>query len=470
MSRSNYTSITRRQFLRNSSVAGSAAMMAGCVTAPLSVREDTVGRVIVIGAGIAGISAARSLGQAGYNVTVIEGSSRLGGRIHTDRSLGAPVELGAARIRGTNGNPIASYADVAKVDYLPFGWTNLQGFASDGTPINTENLNKAKPDLTKLFAVAVVKNIGKRRDQRVAEVIQRERDGRNLSLEENRILNFALSSAEIAFGADFHECSWKDIRDYDEYGGGDQFVIGGFDKVPNLLAEGLDIRYDQVVHEIDYSGDGVTVHTGFNRYRAEFAVVTASLGVLKNGSIKFTPELPETKLAAINDLGMGNLNKIALRFPEQFWSSEPHTIVHATDNQGEYPAFINIAKYTGEPILLCMMPQSYRNAVEGLTRFTLASEARAVLEGMYGTRIPAPTRVQRTQWMSDPLYRGAISYNRFGADVNQRDDLAAPVDNKLFFAGEATHRKRYGTVSGAFLTGERVTEEIVRATGRVVIT
>ena len=463
--------ISRRGFLQAASTAtllGSAGALPGCVTAP-PVREDTFGRVIVIGAGIAGISAARSLGQAGYNVTVIEGSSRLGGRIHTDHSLGAPVEMGADRIRGTNNNPIASYADVAGVDYLPFGWTNLQGFASDGTPIDTEQLNKAKADLTKLFAVAVVKNITKRRDQRVADVIQRERDSRDLSVEQNRIMNFALASTEIAFGADFGDCSWKDIRDFDEYSGGDQFVTGGFDGVPELLARGIDIRYDQVVHEIDYSsGDGVTVHTGFNRYRADFVVVTVSLGVLKNGNITFTPELPEEKLAAISDLGMGNVNKIALRFPERFWSLDPHTIVHATDTRGEYPAFLNIAKYTGEPVLQCVVPNSYRSALEGASRFTMATEAREVLEGMYGTRIPAPDRVVRSQWMSDALFRGAISYNRFGGDVNQRNDLAEPVQDRLFFAGEATHRKRYGTVVGAFLTGERVSEEIVDATRRIV--
>lgn len=466
---SHHKRLTRRQVLQSAAaamLAGSAAPLSGCATTPVPMREDTFGRVIVIGAGIAGISAARSLEQAGFTAIVLEGSNRIGGRIQTDRSLGAPIELGAARIRGTEENPIYNYANVANVESVPFGWDNLQGFASDGTPINTELLNKSKADLTKMVTIAVVKNIARRRDQRVADVIQRERDNKELTREEERILDFALASAELAFGAPFAESSWKDIIDYDEYSGGDQFVIGGYDAVPELLAEGLDIRTRQIAREIDYTGNDVIVRTDNNQYQADFVVVTASLGVLKNGSIQFTPELPEEKQAAISDLGMGNVNKIALRFPKVFWSLDPHAIVHATDTMGEYPAFLNIAKYTGEPILLCMVPESYRNALEGTAKATLARESRAVLEGMYGTRIPAPTRVIRSQWLAEPLFRGAVSYNRFGASVKQRNDLADPVADKLFFGGEATHRKRYGTVVGAFLTGERVAEEIARATRR----
>lgn len=456
---------TRRQFLRTSATAalvGSSGVLSGCASNQYA--ESGIGRVVVVGAGIAGISAASALQRAGYGVVVLEGSDRVGGRICTDRSLGAPIELGAARIRGMKKNPITPYAEIANIEYRDFEWSNLSGASSDGTEINPDLLSKARSNLFRMVARAVIRNLGRKQDATVAEIIQHERELKSLTPEEDQILNFSLASAEIANGSPFSQTSWKNLRDYEAYKGPEQMVINGFDALPELLSEFLDVRFKKTVKTIDYSGDEIRIETNDATFTADYVVVTVSLGVLQANGIEFVPELPQNKHRAISRMGMGNLNKIGLRFPEIFWPIDSHALVHGSDQIGEYSSFINIARYTREPVLLAMIPESYRDALEGVPDETVAREAYAVLQGMYGSRIPAPTQVVRSEWKADPLFRGAVSYNKIGALDGDRDDLAQSVDRKLFFAGEATHRNKYGSVGGAYVTGQRAMREILQAT------
>ncbi|MFP6582986.1 MAG: NAD(P)/FAD-dependent oxidoreductase [Candidatus Hydrogenedentota bacterium] len=465
MYRSRLGKYTRRQFLHTSATAalvGSSGMLSGCASNQYA--ESGIGRVVVIGAGIAGISAANALQRAGYGVVVLEGSNRVGGRIHTDRSLGVPIELGAARIRGMKKNPITPYAELAKIEYRPFEWSNLSGASSDGVEIDRDRLSKARSSLFRMVARAVIRNLGRKKDATVAEIIQHERDLKNLTQEEEHILNFSLASAEIASGSPFAQASWKNLRDYEAYSGPEQMVINGFDALPKLLSEFLDVRFKTTVKAIDYSGDEIRVVTDNTTFTADYVVVTVSLGVLQAKGIEFVPELPEHKQRAIGRMGMGNVNKIGLRFPEIFWPIDSHALVHGSDTIGEFSSFINIARYTWEPVLLAMIPESYRDALEGVPDETVVREAYAVLQGMYGSRIPAPTQVVRSEWKADPLFRGATSYNKIGALSEDRDDLAQSVDRKLFFAGEATHRKKYGSVGGAYVTGQRAMRDILQAT------
>lgn len=427
-----------------------------------------IGTVVVVGAGIAGLTAARDLQRAGYGVVVLEGQDRIGGRIHTDRSLGVPIELGADRIQGTKKNPIVPLIDESGIKYVPFEWDNLSGVSSTGEPLDAQKLSKSRPDLMKMLTRAFIRNLGRAGDATVAEIVEKERRFRKFTLEETEILNFSLGTGEIMNGASFERTSWKFIREFEDYNGGDQFVVSGYDALPKLLSQDLDIRKNQNVQAIDYGGHGVRVMTQKTTFEADFTVVTVSLGVLQSGSIEFLPELPWRKNRALGRMGMGQLNKIALRYPKQFWPKDNHGLVHGSDTPGNFPAFINIARYTGEPVLLSMIPESHRNAMTGLPDEVVIREAHSVLQGMYGPDIPAPTRATRSDWGTDPYTLGSYSFNQIGAKGQDRHDLAAPVEGRLFFAGEATHRKKFGSVSGAYLTGERAAREVIRATvGRV---
>ena len=268
----------------------------------------------------------------------------------------------------------------------------------------------------------------------------------------------------MANGAPFGQTSWKFLRDFEAYGGEEQFVTSGFDALPKSMAVDLDVRFRQKVEAIEYADNRVRVTTGDTTFTGDFVVVTVSLGVLQSNAVTFAPELSEAKQRAIERMGMGNVNKIGLAFPKPFWPIDKHALVHATDNMGEYPTFINMARYSDQPVLLAMIPQSYRNALEGVPNATLAKEAYAVLQAMYGTNIPAPTKIVRSTWQADPLFRGAFSYNKIDAEGEDRDILAQPIGDKIFFAGEATHRKKYGSVGGAYDTGQRAAREVFHAT------
>jgi monoamine oxidase len=458
------TKFDRRTFLK--SAGGAAALclsgaIQGCATTPRQTPPRVEESVVVIGAGLAGLAAARQLREAGYRVSVLEARDRVGGRIYTNRELGVPVELGAQRLQGNKGNPILPFLDAQGLQCVEVDWNSLTGFQEDGTPFDDTQLAKTHDRIIGLLRVAWIRNLGLTHDVSINTIIEREMGRRELDAANRRMINFGLVSAEMVNASPFTEASWKLANDYVGYPGGDYFIVGGFDKVPQLLADGLEVHFGHVVKRIDYRGPRIRVETSEGTLDADRVVVTVPLGVLKANRIAFDPELPAEKLAAIDRVGMGLFNGVALRFDKAFWPEHVHAIAHGTDVWGNYPVFTNIAKYTGDPILLAYVPARFENALEGMSDQQTVAGALEVLRKMYGSRVPDPTRTTRTRWGANPFSHGVYSYNRLGQLPEDRDTLGATVAGRVFFAGEATSRERYGCVSGAYLTG-------LDAAGRVI--
>ncbi len=452
--------MNRREFLiigAKSSSALLASSALGCATLPRTRRNESA---IVVGAGIAGLAAARELEAWGYRVIVLEGSRRIGGRIYTSRDLGLPVELGASRIHGIKNNPIVPLLDETGAGYIPVDWDHLSGFETDGTPMDAQELSSVRDRITGIFLRSIFRNFGNTEDFPIEDIIQRELKRRNYTPHERRVLMFGVTSAEMANASPFTEASWKYALDYDVYRGGDHFIVNGFDGVTNLLAAGLDIKTGVTVNAIDYGGGSVRVETGEGTLSADRVVVTVSVGVLKARQIAFSPQLPQAKEDAIDRIGMGLINKIALRFPKAFWPTDVHALAHGTDLRGEYPAFVNLSLYTGEPVLTAYVPGDFQDGLENLSDKDAIGGAVDVLRRMYGSHVPDPLNAVRTRWGDDAFTRGAFTFNKVGATGRDRDTLAEPVGRRVFFAGEATSRKRFGSVSGAYLSGIRAAQEI----------
>lgn len=451
----------RREFLKISA-KGSSALLAGaalgCATVPRSSRGESV---IVVGAGMAGLAAARELEASGYRVTVLEGSRRVGGRIFTNRDLGLPVELGASRIHGTKNNPLIPLLKETGVRYVHVDWDSLAGFETDGTPMDDEELSLVRGRIMGMFRRALFRNIGSREDFPIEDIVEREFRRREFTPQERRVFTFGITSAEMVNASPFSEASWKYALDYDVYSGGDYFVVNGYDSVPNKLATDLDIKTGVTVTSIEYDGGPVKVHTEDGTLSADRVIVTVSLGVLKARQIDFSPQLPWAKEGAIDRIGMGLINKIAMRFPKIFWPANVHALAHGTDVRGQYPAFVNLARYTGEPVLTAYVPGSYEDGLEEMTDKEAIGGAVDVLRRMCGSSVPDPVNAVRTRWGGHPFTRGAFTFNKVGATGRDRETLAEPVADRLFFAGEATSRKRFGTVSGAYLSGLRAAQEIM---------
>jgi monoamine oxidase len=416
--------------------------------------------VVVIGAGMAGLAAAASLQTQGFKVLVLEARQRIGGRMKTDRSLGCPVDLGASWVHGVDGNPLVELAKQSGAKLARTHYTRMAAFDRDGTKLDTNVVSAEHLRLLSWMSRA-------RKEGRDAAVptslntsIERAVAATKWPPVDRRAFDLVWALEEISEGARFAELSARGSGDYHELTGGDHLVVSGYDTLARHLARGLEIRKGIAVDAINSQGPQVRIETRSGTLPADRVVVTVPLGVLQAGRIQFTPALPAGKQAAIQRVGMGLINKIALRFEQPFWPREAPVLTYAGQPRGKYPLFVNLAHFAGQPLLVCLVPPSFENALENLTPAAAQAGLLEVLRTMFGSKVPAPTAVLQTRWKSDPWSLGSYSFDKLGAVATDRDALAAPIDGRLFFAGEATHRTMFSTVHGAYLSGLRAAAEI----------
>ncbi|HUY33860.1 MAG TPA: FAD-dependent oxidoreductase [Pirellulales bacterium] len=425
--------------------------------------RPTVGRkALVVGAGMAGIAAARGLKSHGFEVVVLEGRKRMGGRIWTDRSLGRAVDLGAAWIEEASRNPLAKLARQWDLTLKPTHHESLALYDRDGSRWEQRDVKTILDDRDELLsdAQALVDELPA--DTSLAEGIRRELAGEPLTAEDRRAYDWALATQVCEYGAELDELS---LRHFDEdlaAGWEDLLVVDGYDRLVERLAEGLDVRLGREVTRIEHGNRGVRVSTASETFSADFAVVTLPLGVLKAGRVRFTPDLPDEKRAAIDRLGMGLVNKVALRYPSRFWPAEPDFLGSLSAGGVEFPQFVNLTAPAGVPIVVAVAAGRRARASEKLAQRDVGRAAHAVLRTMFGRKIPEPARFLVTRWGADPFALGAYSHVPVGVSGEEYERLAQPVGERLLFAGEATSRRFPSTVHGAYLSGLREAERAAR--------
>jgi len=411
---------------------------------------------------MAGLAAATNLQKQGFKVVVLEARQRIGGRMKTDRSLGCAVDLGASWVHGINGNPLVELANASGAKLARTHFTRMAAFDSDGTKLDTNVVAGEHVRLLSLMSRARKEGRNAAAQTSLNTSIERAVDSTKWSPVDRRAFELVWALEEISEGARFAELSAKGSGDYQELSGGDHLVVSGYDTLARHLARGLEIRTGVAVDAINSQGPRVHIETRNGTLQADRVVVTVPLGVLQAGRIKFVPELPADKQAAIQRVGMGLINKIALRFERPFWPREAPVLTYAGQPRGKYPLFVNLADFAGQPVLVCLVPPSFENALEDLTPAAAKAGVLAVLRTMFGNKVPAPAAVLQTRWKSDPWSLGSYSFDKLGAAGTDREALASSIDGRLFFAGEATHRTMFSTVHGAYLSGCRAAEEIAK--------
>lgn len=450
--------------------AGAFAMSA--LSAKGAVKPGT--RVLVIGAGVAGLKAAQDLVAAGCKVTVLEGRSRIGGRVHTDRTrFGVPVELGAQFIHGrskSNGeqNPIWTIAQLVKWATVPFradtGETYRNGVALTATQDSAfNNLGEAFLD----WVIGVQKNlIGGNLNYSLENALADYAAANRLTSQQIVDLRAYLAAeVEGDLAADTNQISVQTIDEDDEYSvGGDQLIVGGYDQLPALLSLGLDIRINCTVRSVAHTTKPIRVSTSQGDFLAEHVLVTVPLGVLKRNSITFNPVLPTAKRTAISRMGVGAFNKVILKFPTRFWprgnwfinieNSDPFGVAFSSLETGAPRSNILTGWQFGQLAILR----------ESMTDANLIAVVMSELKRTFkGVSIPNPTATAITRWGSDPFSMGAYSFPGIGSPRTDIVALAAPVGTSLYFAGEATNADYPSTVHGAFLSGMREARNIIAA-------
>ena len=459
---SNY--YNRRQFLQFISLLTGSGLLA-CTNKKSPAMSQT--QVLIIGAGIAGLAAARELKTQGISTVILEGRSRIGGRVYSDRSLSnLPLDMGASWIHGINNNPIYKLAQSENITTLKTDYDAIKLFRDNKflEDRKQENIDQRLENILK-----ETEKIRKQREKQNQEDISLKDAFDQVIIRGNfqflapqlRELDYAISTTiEHEYAADISNLSLYYWDTGSGVEGEDVLFPGGYGQITELLAKDLDIKLNHIVKKITYNNQGVVVTTNQGDFSAKKVIITLPLGVLKKGVVEFSPKLPEPKIAAINRLGMGILNKLYLQFPEVFWDKQTHLLGYMAINKGEWAEWLNIYRYTKQPVLLGFNAGSYGGAIELLPDKEIISSAMETLRQMYGSQIPNPTGFLITRWQQDPFSYGSYSYIATGATPSDRQTLGEPIDNRLFFAGEATSQKYPATVHGAFLSGVEAAKKI----------
>ena len=430
-------------------------------------------RVLVIGAGMAGLAAARILHDTGFAVTVLEALNRLGGRTWTDDSLGFPCDLGASWIHGANDNPLSEWAAAIGLP-LVHTPTGRRRFFHNGNWQSQQDMMRAcwrgvGSAATRLW---LANRQSQRRRQAggdatsLAAAIGPVLDDPSLPLADRRFLAWAVSVSEGVQGA---PAEVIDLAEWypREATGVNAMPVGGYRCLVEDVARGLDVRLGCAAGVVAYGERGVTLHTQAGPLAADAVIVTVPLSLLKTGRLLFDPPLPPAKQAAMAAIGFGGdavLNKIFLRFPHRFWPDMQDRCValpEAPQQRGFFSNWVNVEPVLGQPVLAGFA--SGRTAAR-LDReaddAVIVDAAMSSLRRMFSRHIPAPDGYQLTRWLSDPWAGGSYSYAHVGSTDADRRLYAAPVAGRVFFGGEATTARDYGTVHAALLSGWRAAHEV----------
>ena len=409
---------------------------------------------MIVGAGVAGLAAASELRANGFeDVVVLEARDRIGGRIWTDTIGGnIPIDLGASWIHGVDGNPISAIAAENDIATRPTDYDNevvhFPGVTEPRLPAG-EVLRRFR----ELAERRPASSLQSAYEQYLATYAPGDRERRYLDYLLNTII-------EHEYGADIGDLSLQSIEGGSAYAGEDVVFPGGYRQIIDTLADGAAVRLGQAVTEIDHSGAGVVLTTASGAtFQAAGVIVTVPLGVLKKGRISFLPSLPPRKQRAITRLEMGVLNKTCLLFDEVFWDRDVEFIGHVGTEKGQWAETLNLYPYTGQPMLMMFNAGTYGARLERYSDRRIVEDAVAVLTDMYGDA-PAPRNARITRWNADQWTLGSYSYVPAGSSFEQYAVLGEPVDDKVFFAGEATHHEYPATVHGAFLSGIRAARQI----------
>jgi monoamine oxidase len=435
--------ISRRVFL-----AGSAAAVAApAVAAPASVTELDI---VIVGAGAAGIAAARRIIAAGRHVTIFEARDRIGGRCITDmRAFGVPFDRGAHWIPDPDTNPLARLATRPRFEIYP---------APPGQKLRIARRYAREGEMEDFLAnwvrtSRVLAETGRKAEQSCAQALPKDLGDWRPTIE------FALGP--YACGKDLADLSAADYARSAErspYA----FCRQGFGSLLAGVGANLPVRLSTPVNRIDWDR-GLDLYTDSGQFAAAAVIVTASTNVLAGGRIKFTPGVPKRQLDAAARLSLGTFEHIALELAGNPLNLQHDEIVLEKSETRRTAGML--ANMGGTPVHLINVGGRFGRELAVAGEPAMVAFATDWLVSLYGSDVrKAIKRTAATRWGDEPWILGAFSAAAPGGQPSRRI-LAEPVGNKIWFAGEATHETLWGTVAGAWESGERAADAVLRRLG-----
>ncbi len=441
--------ITRRDFLSAAAGLAVTPVLGGGAFAASVPREV---EIVVIGAGAAGIAAARRIQAANRKVVVVEAASQVGGRCLTDATtFEVPFDRGARWLHNPDTNPMIKLARSAGLEIST---------APLGQKIRVGRRN-ARAGETEEFLAALV-----RANRAIDDASRGKADVSCASVLPKDLGDWA-NTAEFVLGANAIGKDLKEVSAIDKVRGQERNSAPiacrqGLGALIAKLAEQVPVALSTPARSLDWSSRDVTVETPAGKIDARAAIITVSSSVLAAGNIKFSSDIPKRYLDAAQKLSLGSYDRIALQLPgNPLGLARDDIIIEQSTSTRTGLLFANMG---GSSLCTIDVAGSFGRDLSAQGEPAMIAFAVEWLGKLFGSDVAAAVKKSSaTRWNASPFVLGAMSSAVPGAQPS-RKILSEPI-GCLFFAGEATHETMWGTVDGAWESGERAAEAALRQIG-----
>lgn len=439
--------ITRRDFMAGSAALTLLPFGTRAVAAPLPRDVE----IVVIGAGAAGIAAARRIAAAGRKAVVIEASSSIGGRCVTDAaSFDVPFDRGARWLYNAENSPVAKLARGAGMEMYP---------APRGQRIRIGRRNARAGESEDFLATLV------RANRAMGEAVRGRADIPAAAGLPKDLGPWAGAAGFLlgayATGKDLKDISALDLVTMAQHDG-PSACRQGLGALVAKLGEGLPMILSTPVTRIVWSGRDAQVETAVGTLSAKAVIMTASTNALLSGKIKFAPDLPKRQQDAASKLTLGSYDHIALELPGNPLGLSRDDIVIEQSN--DLSTGLLLANLGGSSLCQVDVAGSFGTELSARGEAAMVAFAIEWLTKLFGSDLKnIVKRTTATRWNDMPHIYGAMSAASPGGQP-ARKVLMEPMGS-LFFAGEAAHETQWGTVGGAWESGERAADAALRKVG-----
>ena len=430
--------MNRRQFI--SYLAGLSVAFSYSTKA-----ENNTFDVVIIGAGIAGLTASRLLTKNGVSNIVLEATSQIGGRAYSEtNTFGFAYDHGAMWVDSADVSPFTKIVDANTGSFIKKNydaWLYLN---------QTEATDQQYQDLANAYEKIYAIDTQGTTDSAITDFYQSSNDY-------DKIMSDLYGP--MTSGTDLSNIDLTDWLEHEETLD-DRLVMPSMGSITKNMAENINISLSTPVSKIDYSKSTVKIHTSKKIFKAKKVLVTVSTGVLNSNLISFSPILPQWKQQSFASLPMGLLNKVSILFDHDFFEANANTeLIHF--DQSHNITRLYFLKLREENLALCFIGGDIAHKLEIESPSKSVDHCLYGLKEVYGDYIEQHIKAYHvTKWGQNQNTLGSYSYCKPGQH-QQRIKLSRPIDDKLYFAGEACSPNWYSTVSGAYQSGRLAASQIM---------
>lgn len=451
----------RRDFIKHTLLATGAVALENCQPKDPYAPRKYEGQIAIIGAGAAGLYAGYLLEQQGANYTIYEAAEQIGGRIRPLKGLADfDVELGAEKIRGSR-STLYDWAKESGASLLPTSGTD---YYQIGTLLRTEAQWNTNLDFRLAMLLSQQARAYSGNETTLAQLMESTKLVSRVRHIPDALIanNYGTSANRLGLlGVAEAEATWSAGRD--NYLLGNRSLLSVLEeKCKSVIPK---VVLNKQIKRIDFTNSPIVLEDAQAQRRfADKVIVTVPLSILQANDIQFTPSLPETKLTAIRNIGMGAGIKVALVFNRRFWEANTGSIY----TSGSVPEYwvSSAGRSTSSFVLSGFVTGERAEALSGQTSTVIIQNLLKELDTIYGkgTATASLTNAKVMDWGKEPFIKGAYSFPiPNGGGLLTRQTLSQPIQRKVYFAGEATHYGGHsGTVHGAMESGRRAVEELLR--------